>query len=102
VTDETRSHSGVRINDRREGRYLDTPLACPRNRERYKEGVREGARNNTVASLAGYLLWHRVDAPVVTEILLCWNRVRCQPPLVDAEVVSVVESIERLHARDDR
>jgi len=67
-----------------------------------REGVREGERNNTIASLAGHLLRHRVDAPVVMEVLLCWNRVRCQPPLVDEEVVSVVESIKRLHARDDR
>jgi hypothetical protein len=63
-----------------------------------REGVREGERNNTIASLAGHLLRHRVDAPVVMEVLLCWNRVRCQPPLVDEEVVSVVESIKRLHA----
>jgi hypothetical protein len=67
-----------------------------------REGVREGDRNNTIASLAGHLLRHRVDAPVVMEVLLCWNRVRCQPPLADEEVVSVVESITRRHARDDR
>jgi hypothetical protein len=67
-----------------------------------REGVPEGARNNTVASLAGHLLRHRVDASVVTEVLLCWNRVRCQPPLMDEEVVSVVESIKRLHSRDDQ
>jgi len=36
MTDETRSHSGVRIDDRGWGRYLDIPLACPKNRERYK------------------------------------------------------------------
>jgi len=35
VTDETRSPSGVRIDDRGWGRYLDIPLACPRNRVRY-------------------------------------------------------------------
>jgi len=35
MTDETRSHSGVRIDDRGWGRYLDIPLACPKNRERY-------------------------------------------------------------------
>jgi len=32
--------------------------------------------------------------------LLCWNRVRCRPSLVDAEVASVVTSIRRLHERD--
>jgi hypothetical protein len=51
-----------------------------------REGVREGERNNTIASLAGHLLRHGVDAAVVTEILLCWNRVRCQPPLMNDEV----------------
>ena len=35
MTDETRSHSGVRIDDRGWGLYLDIPLACPENRERY-------------------------------------------------------------------
>ena len=35
MTDETRSLSDVRIDDRGWGRYLDIPLACPRNRERY-------------------------------------------------------------------
>jgi hypothetical protein len=40
-----------------------------------REGVREGERNNTIASLAGHLLRHRVDAPIVMEVLLCWNRV---------------------------
>jgi hypothetical protein len=67
-----------------------------------REGVREGERNNTMASLAGHLLRRGVDPSVAMEVLLCWNRVRCQPPLVDQEVVSVVESIKRLHARDDQ
>ena len=48
-------------------------------------------RNNTVASLTGHLLWHEVDPEVVMEILLCWNRVRCRPPLDDEEVARVVE-----------
>jgi hypothetical protein len=67
-----------------------------------RDGVCEGERSNMIASLAGHLLRHGVDAPVVIEVLLCWNRVRCQPPLVDDEVVSVVESIRRLHARENR
>jgi len=63
-----------------------------------REGVRAGERNNTVASLAGHLLRHGVDASVAMEVLLCWNRVRCRPSLMDDEVVSVVESIGRLRA----
>lgn len=65
------------------------------------EGVAEGVRNNTIASLAGHLLWHGVDPRVTMELLLCWNRVRCRPPLDDEEVAGVVASIRKLHeARD--
>lgn len=63
-----------------------------------REGVPEGTRNATLASLAGHLLWHRVDPEVVLELLLAWNRMRCRPPLADAEVAEVVASIARLHA----
>lgn len=64
-----------------------------------RRGVKEGERNNTIASLTGHLLWHGVDADVVTELLLCWNRERCRPPLDDSEVAQVVASIARLHER---
>ena len=62
-----------------------------------REGVPEGERNNAVASLAGRLLWHSLDPEVVLELLLCWNRVRCRPPLGDEEVARTVESIRRTH-----
>ena len=63
------------------------------------DGVPAGVRNNTIASLAGHLLWHGVDPEVMTELLLCWNRVRCRPPLDDAEVVRTCESIRLTHER---
>jgi hypothetical protein len=62
-----------------------------------REGIGEGERNNTIASLCGHLLWHGVDTDVVMELLLCWNRIRCSPPLNDDEVVRTVQSIIRLH-----
>lgn len=62
-----------------------------------RQGVPEGERNNTIASISGHLLWHGVDADVVQELLLCWNRVRCHPPLPDEEVVRTIDSITRLH-----
>ncbi len=68
-------------------------------RDLLRDGVEEGVRNNTLASLAGHLLWHGVDPEVVTEMLLCWNRVRCRPPLEEEEVKDVVSSISRLHMR---
>ncbi len=64
-----------------------------------RAGVREGERNNTIASFAGHLLWHGVDAEVALELLLAWNRARCKPPLADDEVARVVASIAGLHVR---
>ena len=72
-------------------------------RELIERGVGEGERNNTIASLAGYLFWHELDTQVVLDLLLCWNAARCRPPLPADEVARTVESIARLHAqgRDD-
>ena len=61
------------------------------------EGVSQGERNNSIASLAGHLLWNSVDPDVAMELLLCWNRARCRPPLDDEEVVRTVLSITRSH-----
>jgi Bifunctional DNA primase/polymerase, N-terminal/Primase C terminal 1 (PriCT-1) len=69
-------------------------------RQLVREGVDEGARNATLASLTGHLLWHQVDAAVALELLLAWNRMRCRPPLPDDEVARVVQSIARLHERE--
>jgi hypothetical protein len=66
-------------------------------RQLVHEGVPEGERNSTIASLTGHLLWHGVDAQVALELLLAWNRTRCRPPLDDDEVARVVASISRLH-----
>jgi len=68
-------------------------------REVVRRRVPEGERNNTIASLAGHLLRHGVDAEVVLELLAAWNRAQCDPPLPDEEVARVVESIGRLHGR---
>ena len=62
-------------------------------------GVAEGERNNTIASLAGHLLWYGVDPVVATELLLCWNETRCRPPLSVGEVAATVESIRRTQQR---
>lgn len=70
-------------------------------RQLVREGVPEGQRNDTLASLTGHLLWHGVDPDVALELLLAWNRQRCRPPLDDAEVAQVVRNIVRLHQRDE-
>ena len=65
-------------------------------------GVAEGQRNNSIASITGHLLWRGVDPVVIKELLLCWNRVRCRPPLPDDEVAWTVDSIRRTHERHTR
>jgi hypothetical protein len=67
-----------------------------------REGVGEGERNNTIASLCGHLLQRGIDEQVALELLLAWNRVRCRPPLDDAEVEQVVASIAKLHREQER
>ena len=74
-----------------------TGHTLPYWRNLVQAGVGEGERNARLASLAGHLLWHEVDPEVVLELLLAWNRVRCRPPLDDAEVASVLDSITRRH-----
>lgn len=66
-----------------------------------RDGVAEGERNNSIASLAGHLLWHGVDPEVATELLLAWNATRCRPPLEPEEVVRTVASITRLHQQGE-
>lgn len=90
-------------------RWFLTATGIPRSgrplgdwRKLVQEGVPEGQRNSTIASLTGHLLWHGVDAAVVLELLLAWNRLRCRPPLDDAEVAEVVGNILRLHQQEER
>jgi hypothetical protein len=85
-------------------RWLMIPIWGPRIgrslfdwRKLVREGVAEGQRNSTIASLTGHLLWHGVDPDVALELLLAWNRMRCRPPLDDGEVAQVVANIIRLH-----
>ena len=67
-----------------------------------RDGVHQGARNNTIASFTGHLLWHGVDPEVAMELMLGWNETRCRPPLPADEVIAVVNSITRLHQKHGR
>jgi hypothetical protein len=62
-------------------------------------GAAEGARNNSIASMVGYLLRKNVDPRIVLELLRCWNKARNTPPLPEQEVAKVVNSISRLEAQ---
>jgi hypothetical protein len=56
-------------------------------------GVTEGARNTNIAKLTGHLLRRHVDPVVTLEMLTVWNAMRCKPPLPDADVQTIVNSI---------
>lgn len=65
-----------------------------------RDGVAEGERNSSLASLVGHLLWHGIDREVALELMLCWNQARCSPPLSEEEVIAVVDSINKLHLQE--
>jgi hypothetical protein len=62
-------------------------------RELAGSDVVEGARNDSIARFAGYLLRRFVEPHVVLELLLAWNATRCDPPLSRDEVARTVNSI---------
>jgi bifunctional DNA primase/polymerase-like protein/primase-like protein len=62
-------------------------------RDRVRDGVDEGGRNDAVTRLAGHLLRRAVDPLVALEILLGWNALRCRPPLADGEITDIVARI---------
>jgi hypothetical protein len=68
-------------------------------RELVQQRVAPGARNNTLASLAGHLLHRGIDPEVCVTLLLAWNRQHCRPPLADDEVAGIVASIQRTAQR---
>ncbi len=56
------------------------------------ERVREGERNETIASLAGLLL-RRLEPVLAFGLLLGWNARFCDPPISEDEVAKTVDSI---------
>jgi hypothetical protein len=57
------------------------------------EGVDEGARDSSLAKLAGHLLRHRIDPFVTLGLLQSWNATHCTPPLPAADIERIVNSI---------
>jgi hypothetical protein len=53
----------------------------------------EGERNGRLTSIAGHLLRRYVNPYLAQELLLAWNERRCSPPLSEAEVLQIVESV---------
>lgn len=59
------------------------------------EVIADGARNSTLASIAGSMRRRGADADTITVALKALNAKRCRPPLPDDEVESISASIAR-------
>jgi hypothetical protein len=58
-------------------------------------GVEEGARNYSVARIAGLLFrrFRATEAELAAELVACWNATRCRPPLEAIELKRTLDSI---------
>jgi hypothetical protein len=61
-----------------------------------------GHRNETLAHLANYLLWHRVNTNAVSILLSYWSEACCKPPLGQSEIADTVRSMARFRAKRGR
>jgi hypothetical protein len=68
------------------------------SRDVFRGPIREGGRNVALASVAGSLRRRGLDAETICVVLMEVNRLRCEPPLADAEVIGIVQSISRYPA----
>lgn len=57
--------------------------------------IREGARNETLCSFAGSMRARGMGEEAIQAALLAENRVKCQPPLPEDEVVRIGQSVAR-------
>jgi hypothetical protein len=65
----------------------------PRWAAALEDYVSEGHRNDTAASIAGKLVYHRVPDRLVVLLTLAWSRSFCRPPLPDREALVIVRSV---------
>jgi hypothetical protein len=72
---------------------VGAPVPASSWRTLVRNGVTEGARNETIAKLTGHFLRRYVDPAVTLEMMTAWNAVRCRPPLTEAEVQTIVNNI---------
>lgn len=61
------------------------------------EPIYQGSRDNTLASIAGKLIFHDVNLILIRDLLLCVNSARCVPPLPVASIDRIVTSVARTH-----
>lgn len=69
--------------------------------ETFSEQCPEGGRDNTLTSLAGYLLNKSLTHADTKAILLLWAEEKCDPPLEESDVDRVLNSLIRRRQFDD-
>jgi hypothetical protein len=71
-------------------------------RDVLSDSIRAGGRNVVLTSVAGSLRDRGLDAETICCVLLEVNRLRCEPPLREAEVLRVGRSVSRYPAGSPR
>jgi hypothetical protein len=64
-----------------------------------RDGIQEGARNGSLASVAGHLLRRWVDVDLVVLLVHQVNERSCRPPLPRGEVDRIIDSVASCEAR---
>jgi hypothetical protein len=64
-----------------------------------RDGVNNGARNDTLARLVGFWLQRGFTASEALEHALLFNQARCRPPMEPGEVEVIVDSISAAELR---
>jgi hypothetical protein len=61
--------------------------------------IRNGTRDCTITSIAGKLLHFGMDIVLINDLLGCVNIARCKPPLPDADIKRILQSVVETHVR---
>jgi len=59
----------------------------------------EGERNDRLAKIVGHLLRRHVNPYLAAELVQSWNLAHCKPPLPDAEVSQICDSVAALELK---
>jgi hypothetical protein len=74
--------------------HLGRPTSLQEWRHIAGSRVMNGERNTTLLRLAGHLIANPLLDPIeVRELLIGWNRGRCDPPLPDERIIKIVEDL---------
>lgn len=64
--------------------------------------VEAGNRNNALSQLVGKFIHSGMDMPTILKASMLWNETNCDPPLEEADVETIVNSIYKTHKRNNK